>query len=118
MPSVRRCRLVSVMGALALLYVTSPAQAGFELQLTSAAGGNATFTITFAPGKIEDVKFVSGDEKLKSMTTQIANSKLRANFPDTSPARLTRRGVLVCGSSGCDFTLLLPSAPYSTEAVP
>ena len=77
----------------------------------------ATFSIVFSPGRIEDVKFISGQERLKSMGTQIANSKLRADFPDSTPARLTRPGILVCGSSGCDFTLLLPDTPYATENV-
>ena len=87
-----------------------------KISTTPATAGSATFSIVFSPGKIEDVKFISGDEKLKPMTTQIAKSKLRAEFPDSTPARLTRRGLLVCGQSGCDFTLLLPDTPYATES--
>ncbi len=82
----------------------------------SPAKASATFSIVFSPGKIEDVKFIIGDEKLKPMTTQIASSKLRAEFPDSTPARLTRRGLLLCGQAGCDLTLLLPDTPYATES--
>jgi tetratricopeptide (TPR) repeat protein/transglutaminase-like putative cysteine protease len=90
----------------------------FQLSKQSAAKGSATFSIVFSPGKIESVKFISGDEHLKSMTQQIASSKLRADFPDSTPARLTRRGVLVCGGTGCDFTFLLPNDAYNTENMP
>jgi tetratricopeptide (TPR) repeat protein len=89
-----------------------------KISATAATTGSATFTIVFSPGKIEDVKFVNGEEKLKPMAIRIANSKLRAEFPDSTPARLTRRGVLVCGVTGCDFTLLLPNDAYNTENMP
>jgi tetratricopeptide (TPR) repeat protein len=89
-----------------------------KLSTKEATNSSATFTVVFAPDKIEAVKFVSGDERLKPMASQIANSKVRADFPDATPARLTRRGVLMCGSTGCDFTLLLPSAVYATASKP
>ena len=87
-------------------------------KITTAAhgSGSATFSVVFSPGKIEDVTFVNGEEKLKPMATQIASSKLRAEFPDSTPARLTQRGVLVCGMTGCDFTLLLPDSAYATAS--
>jgi tetratricopeptide (TPR) repeat protein len=89
-----------------------------KISAKPATSGSATFTIIFSPDKIEDVKFVSGDERLKPMAAQIAASNLRAQFPDSTPARLTRRGVLMCGSIGCDFTLLLPGAVRDTESQP
>jgi tetratricopeptide (TPR) repeat protein/transglutaminase-like putative cysteine protease len=76
--------------------------------------GSATFSVVFAPGKIEDAKFISGDEKLQPAAASIAASQMRADFPNDDPMRLTRRGILVCGSS-CDFTLLLPDSAHATE---
>jgi tetratricopeptide (TPR) repeat protein/transglutaminase-like putative cysteine protease len=77
--------------------------------------GSATFSVVLSPGKIEDVKFVSGNEKLKPIASSIASSKLRAEFPNSDPVRITRRGILMCGSLGCDFTLLLPDSVHATE---
>ena len=86
-------------------------------KLSSAAhsSGSATFSVVLSPGKIDDVKFVSGDEKLKPMASEIASSKVRADFPNSDAVRLTRHGILVCGSVGCDFTLLLPDSARATE---
>ena len=68
-------------------------------KVSSAAhtSGSATLSVVFSPGKIDDVKFVSGDEKLKTMASEIASSKVRADFPNADAVRLTRRGILVCG---------------------
>ena len=54
-------------------------------KLSSAAhsSGSATFSVVFSPGKIDDVKFVSGDQKLKPMASEIASSKVRADFPNS-----------------------------------
>ena len=86
-----------------------------KLSNAAHSSGSATFSVVFSPGKIDDVKFVSGDEKLKPMASEIASSKMRADFPNSDAVRLTRRGVLVCGSVGCDFTLLLPDSARATE---
>ena len=85
-----------------------------HVSVQGATKGTASFSVVFSPGKIEDVKFVNGYEKLKVLAPQIASSKLRAEFPDTAPARLTRQGLLVCDSAtSCDFTLLQPGAPQN-----
>jgi hypothetical protein len=34
-------------------------------------GASANFSIIFSPGKVEDVKFLSGNEKLKPMPSSI-----------------------------------------------
>jgi tetratricopeptide (TPR) repeat protein len=74
---------------------------------------NATFTIVFSPGKVDDVKYVSGSESLKAMSTQIPSAKFKVEFPDAGPARLFRRGMLVCGKvTGCSVVLLLPNDVY------
>ena len=78
--------------------------------------GRRDFSVTFSPGKIEDVKFVSGDEKLKGSAPLIEHSSIRAEFPDSTPAYLTRHGLLLCSSaSSCDFTLLLPGSSDPTQ---
>ncbi len=103
---------------------TWPMSPGEELSRTrttrlaakAAPKGDATFSVTFSPGKIEDVKFVSGDEKLKGSAPLIEHSSIRAEFPDSTPAYLTRHGLLLCSSaSSCDFTFLLPGSSDPTQ---
>jgi hypothetical protein len=64
------------MGALALLYATSPAQAGFMLQITSAAGGN-TGALTGANGFVTFNAALSGDPNfLVNVTTGLSKGPL------------------------------------------
>ncbi len=72
------------------------------------ASGSATYSITFSPGKVDDVKLVDGDKALESMTVNIQSAKFKVEFPDETPAKLVRRGILSCGASGCDLTLIPP----------
>ena len=61
------------------------------------------------------MKFVSGDEELKSMTGAIMASSMRADFPNTDPAHISRRGILICTSLGCDFTLVPSDVAHASE---
>ncbi|HKT23249.1 MAG TPA: DUF3857 domain-containing protein [Terriglobales bacterium] len=96
-----------------------------ELQALRSArlpwsGKNATaeFFLTFeAPGasdghpiKPEQVKFVRGDEALRSYTTQLQAASFAVEFPDDTPIKLIRRGVLTCDEAKhqCQMTLILP----------
>lgn len=85
----------------------------YKIYTAAHNNGSATFSVVFSPGKIEDVKFVSGDEELKPMSSTITSSKMRIDFPNSDPVHLARRGILVCGSRGCDFTLLLPDSVHA-----
>jgi hypothetical protein len=48
----RRFWLAAIMGGFALLWVTSPAQAAFELQVTSSNGGNTGVIVDNGPGDL------------------------------------------------------------------
>jgi len=69
---------------------------------------NATFSILLSRDKVEDVRYVKGAEALKSMTGLLAATKFNVEFPDENPARIVRRGILMCGTTGCNFVLLVP----------
>jgi tetratricopeptide (TPR) repeat protein len=63
-----------------------------------------------APSRAEDVKFVSGDENLKILTTALRTAEYRVAFPDNTPVKILRRGVLSCSTATgeCTFVLILP----------
>ena len=82
----------------------------YTIPHTSHQSGNATFSIVFSPGKIEQATFISGDDNLRSADKSIVASNIRAEFPDTSAVRITRLGILICGGVRCDIVLLPPNS--------
>jgi len=46
--------------------------------------------------KVDAVKWVSGDEKLKSYTDALRTADYRLTFPDDTPVKVLRRGTLSC----------------------
>ena len=77
--------------------------------------GNADFFILLSGGagsaaKVDAVKFVSGDEKLKSYTDALRTADYHLTFPDDTPVKVFRRGTLSCSvtTGKCQFDLTLP----------
>jgi tetratricopeptide (TPR) repeat protein len=74
----------------------------------------AEFFVLLSPGpKVEEVKFISGDEGLRKATEALAAAKYDVLFPNDHPIRIVRRGILMChsGATGCEFVL------YPTDSV-
>jgi tetratricopeptide (TPR) repeat protein len=76
---------------------------------------NADFFILISGGggaasKVDSVKFVSGDEKLKSYTGALKTADYHLTFPDDTPVKVFRRGTLSCAiaTGKCEFVLTLP----------
>jgi tetratricopeptide (TPR) repeat protein len=80
----------------------------------AAQTGNADFFVLLSAGaglvaKVDTVKFVSGDEKLKSYTDALRTADYHLTFPDDTPVKILRRGTLSCVVGGkCEFVLILP----------
>jgi len=87
----------------------------YKISGAPPAKGSATFAVVFSPGKIEEVQFVSGEEGLKPMTSAILASSMRAEFPNSDPTHISRRGILVCESSGCELTLLPSDSAHAEQ---
>ena len=79
-----------------------------EVKITSAPHPSAhgTFEIILSAGKVEDVTQIDGDESLKSLIEKMKEAKYSVEFPDTSRVKIVRRGIVSCGSRGCDLVLL------------
>jgi tetratricopeptide (TPR) repeat protein len=77
------------------------ASAEFFVLLSGGAG---------TPAKAESVKFVSGDEKLKIFTEALRTAEYRLTFPDDTPLKILRRGIISCSTATgmCTFVLMLP----------
>jgi tetratricopeptide (TPR) repeat protein len=76
--------------------------------------GNADFFVLLSGGAgsshVDAVKFISGDEKLKSYSDALRTADYHLTFPDTTPLKVLRRGTLSCSvaTGKCQFVLMLP----------
>jgi hypothetical protein len=70
----------------------------------------ADFFMVIGPGsKVEEVKFISGSEELKSATKTLNTLAVDQPFPDDRAARVVRRATVGCYSvTGCSLVLLPP----------
>jgi len=79
------------------------------LKLSRIVPGSAEaeFFLLFAPGpKLQEVKFISGSEALKSAASTLTAAPFQVPFPKDSSARILRRALLMCSeASGCSLTL-------------
>jgi tetratricopeptide (TPR) repeat protein len=81
----------------------------------SKVDGEAEFAFVFAPGKVEGVKFLGGEDKLKTLNDKLATLKYPVEFPDTTPTKIVRRGTVTCKSDDCTLTLQPSDEVISAE---
>lgn len=89
-----------------------------KLGRITAKEASAEFFVLFSRGpKVEEVKFIRGDEELRAAAGVLAAARFDVPFPDQGPTRLVRRGILTCarGRSGCSFALLTPDSVHSVN---
>ena len=95
---------------------SSLANARTELQklrtitLKQSGKGKAEFFLLMSPGKVEQVKFISGDEDLKTFADTLQKSDLTMKFPPDVQAQVIRRVVVQCGTTA--------TGPCTVEFVP
>jgi tetratricopeptide (TPR) repeat protein len=82
----------------------------------------AEFYLVYAPDSTRnaqaiDVKFIKGDERLKSFAAQLKEIKYPLVFPDASPTKVIRRGALLClpKPGVCTFTMVSPELVMSVD---
>jgi tetratricopeptide (TPR) repeat protein len=86
-----------------------------DLGKVAKVTGNADFFVLLSGGggsaaKVESVKFLSGEEKLKPLSGVLRTADFHLTFPDDTPVKVLRRGTLSCSSATgtCSFLLMLP----------
>lgn len=82
----------------------------------TAVAGSAEFFVLLGTQGVEDVVFVSGDAALREATTAIRAADFRALLPidDVVPAKIVRRGGLVCTAAPAKPTCSFVVFPLST----
>ena len=84
----------------------------------SGKDAKAEFFLTFSapsstdnrPLKPDHAKFVSGDDSLRAYATRLEEAAFHVEFPDDTPIKLVRRGVLSCTEKAheCQIVLMHP----------
>jgi len=76
---------------------------------------SAEFFVLLAPApggvaKVEEVKFISGSEKLRPFAEKLRSVNIPVAFPDDTPTKVVRRGIFTCSAATgeCVFVLMTP----------
>jgi tetratricopeptide (TPR) repeat protein len=88
------------------------------VSLGESGKGTAEFFLLISPGKVEQVKFIKGDEELKSFTDTLMKSDLKMKFPPDSQVQVVRRAIVHCGSTSpgpCTLQLIPSSETRSLD---
>ena len=85
-----------------------------KISSSSRVSGSATYAVAFSAGKANEIAYISGDASLKPVADRLAGTKFHVEIPGQDPVKLVRRGILMCGSTGCDFTMFLPGDAMRT----
>lgn len=88
--------------------VQAATEARFFVVLTPGAGRNAQVT---------DVRFISGDEKLKPLAAQLKTANFDLVFPDERSTKIIRRGTVSCHAANgqCSFIMISPEFVTSVD---
>jgi hypothetical protein len=70
-----------------------------SVALSQSAKGTAEFFLLLSPGKVEQVRFIKGDDELKSFTETLQKADLKMTFPPNTQVQAVRRAILHCGTS-------------------
>jgi tetratricopeptide (TPR) repeat protein len=84
---------------------------------TSSAEFFVMLTPNSSGAEAEGVKFVGGDEKLKVFSEELRTAHYDLTFPDDTPTKILRRGVLSCAqpAGDCSFVMMLPGDVHSVD---
>ncbi|HEY2962405.1 MAG TPA: DUF3857 domain-containing protein [Pyrinomonadaceae bacterium] len=94
----------------------------FKAPADLKAATEAEFYLVLAPdaarnAQVVDVKFINGADSLKPLASQLKSVKYPLVFPDSSPTKIVRRGVLVClpKPGACTLTFISPDLITSVD---
>ena len=102
----RESRTVKLGKAMKRVQATSEAQ--FYIVLVPGASGRAD---------VAEVKFISGDEKLRTLEPALRTANFDFKFPDERATKIIRRGVGFCNALGgeCSFIMISPELITSVD---
>jgi len=91
-----------------------------RLQASGPSSGSADFFVLLAPSvrgtRVEAVKFIRGDERVRSIQDSLSAASFPIEFPQDTLVKVIVRGTLSCLTSGdCKFAMMLPQETRTTD---
>jgi tetratricopeptide (TPR) repeat protein len=86
--------------------------------LNKSDKGTAEFYLLVSPGKVEQVKFIKGDDSLKNMADVLQQADVGMKFAPNAQAHVVRRAIVHCGTTApapCTLELIPSSQVRSLE---
>jgi tetratricopeptide (TPR) repeat protein/transglutaminase-like putative cysteine protease len=80
------------------------------ISLNKSDRGTAEFDLLISPSKVEQVKFLKGDDSLKSFTQLLQSAPVAMKFPSGSSVHVPRRAVVACGTPAASSTKSVKTA--------
>ncbi|HEY5174967.1 MAG TPA: DUF3857 domain-containing protein [Terriglobales bacterium] len=77
--------------------------------LKASGKGRAEFFLLISPAKVEQVKFIKGNDGLKSFAEILEKTDVGMKFPASAEVRVVRRGVVTCGAPAASAPAAGPS---------
>jgi tetratricopeptide (TPR) repeat protein/transglutaminase-like putative cysteine protease len=74
------------------------------VKLDTVQSGTADYFLLISPGKVEDAKFVKGEESLRTFSEMLKSASVPMKFPPGSHAHVVRRVRLTCGKQSAAET--------------
>jgi tetratricopeptide (TPR) repeat protein len=111
-----RPRLANLVGDKKVDKLVAEQRAKLEKNRTFAlpganGDGTAEFYVKLSPGsKVEDVRYITGNDKLKDFADSLKQIDFKPDFPDDTDTRLVRRGVLTCAAPAALSTKVVKHA--------
>ncbi len=97
-------------------------QRTFKIANSSKQEGKADFFVLLSNGhgsemSVEEVKFATGDEKMRLFSEAVRGARYSQTVPDETPVKVVRRGTLSCtaAAADCTFLLALPADVRSVD---
>ena len=66
--------------------------------------GSGQFNLLISPFKVEQVKFLKGDDVIRGLSPLLESSTVAMKFPPGSSVHVPRRGVVACGTQAASST--------------
>ncbi len=86
--------------------------------LNKSDKGRAEFYLLVSPGKMEQAKFIKGDDNLKGLADLLQKTDVGMKFPPNAQAHVVRRAIVQCGTAAagpCTLELVPSSQVRSLE---
>jgi tetratricopeptide (TPR) repeat protein len=87
------------------------------VSLNKSDKGSAEFDLLISPSKVEQVKFLKGDDAIKGLSPLLESTAVPMGFPPGSSVHVPRRAVVTCGTTQASPTKSVKTAKMNATVM-